>query len=214
MSSVAVSTAARDANSLDVREARRVYARLLRYAKPYWRLYLIGLIGTAMFATADLLTVWFVKTFMQDALALAQHPVLFAWLPLAVIGIFLVRGLGDYLANYFPARAGRYVIKAVRGQLFDHYLHLPTAQYDRESSALMLSRLTYNAELVASAATDSLVTIVRDSLTIAGNIAVVFYLNWRLALCAIVVAPANRLAGAQPQYPLSPLRHAHPELHR
>jgi len=178
-----------NANSLDVREARRVYARLLRYAKPYWRLYLIGLIGTGMFAAADLLTIWFVKTFLQDALSLAQHPVLFAWLPLAVIGIFLVRGLGDYLANYFPARAGRYVIKAVRGQLFEHYLNLPTAQYDRESSAMMLSRLTYNAELVASAATDSLVTIVRDSLTIAGNIAVVFYLNWRLALCAIVVAP-------------------------
>lgn len=192
MSGAAVSAVARDAssNAIDVRDARRVYARLLRYAKPYWRLYLVGLIGTTLFAAADLLTVWFVKTFLQDALALEQHPIVFRWLPLAVIGIFLVRGLGDYLGNYFPARAGRYVIKRMRGQLFEHYLRLPTAHYDRESSAMMLSRLTYNAELVASAATDSLVTIVRDSLTIVGNIAMVFYLNWRLALCALVVAPA------------------------
>jgi subfamily B ATP-binding cassette protein MsbA len=189
------SVPARDPNahSIDVAEARNVYARLLRYAKPYWRLYLIGLIGTAMFASADLLTVWFAKTFLQDALALAKHPVLFDWLPLAVIGIFLVRGLGDYLANYFPARAGRYVIKVVRGKLFEHYLALPTAQYDRDSSAAMLSRLTYNAEMVASAATDSLVTIVRDSLTIIADITVVFYLNWRLASWAIIVVPGIAL---------------------
>jgi subfamily B ATP-binding cassette protein MsbA len=178
-----------NAHSINVYEARAVYARLLRYAKPYWKLYLLGLLGTALFASADLLTVWFAKTFFQDALALRNHPVVWQWLPAAVIGIYVVRGLGDYGASYFPARAGRYVIKAVRRQLFEHYLTLPTAQYDRESSAIMLSRLTYNAELVAMAATDSLVTIVRDSLTIVGDITVVFYLNWHLAIWAIIIVP-------------------------
>ena len=194
MSTVAVSAIAREANSsrIDMREARSVYARLFRYAKPYWRLYLIGLIGTGMFASADLLTLWFVKTFLQDAQSfqsLRNHPVLFEWLPLAALGIFLVRGAGDYLSQYFPSRAGRYVIKNVRRDMFAHYLALPTAQYDRDSSGNMLSRLTYNTELVASAATTSLVTILRDTLTIMFNIGVVFYLNWRLAACAIVVAP-------------------------
>lgn len=192
MSSVAVSAVAREANSsrIDMREARSVYARLLRYAKPYWRLYLIGLIGTGMFASADLLTLWFVKTFLQDAQALEKHPLVFEWLPLMALGIFLVRGVGDYLSQYFPARAGRYVIKNVRRDLFAHYLALPTAQYDRDSSGNMLSRLTYNTELVASAATTSLVTILRDTLTIMFDIGAVFYFNWRLASCAIVVAPA------------------------
>ena len=69
----------------------------------------------------------------------------------ACIVIFLCAASGDYLANYFPAWVGRQVIKAIRGELFAHYLRLPTAQYDRESSAMMLTRLTYNAELVASA---------------------------------------------------------------
>ena len=184
-----VSARGSNAHSIDVYEARSVYARLLRYAKPYWKLYLLGLLGTALFASADLLTVWFAKTFFQDALALRNHPVVWKWLPAAAIGIYVVRGLGDYGASYFPARAGRYVIKAVRRQLFEHYLTLPTAQYDRESSAIMLSRLTYNAELVAMAATDSLVTIVRDSLTIVGDITVVFYLNWHLAIWAIIIVP-------------------------
>jgi subfamily B ATP-binding cassette protein MsbA len=181
---------ARAAAGVSVAEARHVYGRLLRYARPYWRLYVVGLLGTALFAFSDLLNVWFAKTFLQDAQALELHRAVLEWLPLGVVGIFLIRGSGDYLANYFPARAGRYVIKSMRSELFGHYLRLPTAQYDREASATMLARLTYNAELVAMAATDSLITIARDSLTIAFDIAVVFYLNWRLALCALLVAPA------------------------
>ena len=51
----------------------------------------------------------------------------------ACSAIFLVRGVGDYLANYFPSWVGRQVIKAIRGDLFAQYLRLPTARYDRES---------------------------------------------------------------------------------
>jgi ATP-binding cassette, subfamily B, bacterial MsbA len=97
--------------------------------------------------------------------------------------------VGDYLANYFPFWVGRQVVKAIRGELFAHYLLLPTAQYDRESSAVKLNRLTYNAEMVAAATTDSLTVMIRDSLAIMFNVGALFYLNWRLALCLMVAAP-------------------------
>ncbi len=81
------------------------------------------------------------------------------------------------------------MIRSIRADLFWHYLRLPTAQYDRESSAMMLTRLTYNTELVATATTDSLTSIIRDSLAVAFNVGMLFYLSWRLAICALVVAP-------------------------
>jgi subfamily B ATP-binding cassette protein MsbA len=65
--------------------------------------------------------------------------------------MFVLRGTGDYLATYFPGRVGRQVIKAIRSDVFAHYLHLPSAYYDQESSGVMLSRLTYNTEQVAEA---------------------------------------------------------------
>ena len=170
--------------------ARGVWRRLLRYAQPYTGMYLLGVLGMMMYAGTDLLTINFTKEYLQNSLALERNHALLQWLPFWVLGIFLFRGVGDYLATYFPFWVGRQVIKAIRTELFAHYLRLPTSTYDRESSGSMLSRLIYNAETVASATSDSLTVIIRDSLSIAFNIGALFWLNWRLAICALVVAPA------------------------
>ncbi len=173
-----------------VAQARQIYARLLRYAWPYRAMYLVGVVGMVLYASSDLITVFFTKTYLHDAIALQQHQIVLRWLPLGVLLIFLSRGVGDYLANYFPFWVGRQVIKSIRGELFAQYLRLPTAQYDRESSAVKLNRLTYNAEMVAAATTDSLTVMIRDSLAISFNVGALFWLNWRLASCLMVAAPA------------------------
>jgi len=177
------------ASAADLQRARSVYGRLLRYAKPYMGMYLLGVVGMIMYAGTDWITVYFVKTYLQNTLALQQNPRVLELLPLGVIVIFLVRGGGDYLASYFPSWVGRQVIKGIRNELFAQYLRLPTAQYDQESSATMLTRLTYNAEMVASATTDSLTVIIRDSLQIVIDICLLFWLNWKLAIYGLTVAP-------------------------
>ncbi len=173
----------------DTQQARRVYGRLLRYARPHIGMYLIGVLGMMLYAGSDLATIDFTKNYMSDVLTLEHNTRVLSLLPLGVILIFMVRGAGDYLANYFPSWVGRQVIKTIRGELFAHCLRLPTARYDRESTSVMLTRLTYNTELVASAATDTLTVIIRDSLAILINVAALFWLNWRLALFAVTVAP-------------------------
>jgi subfamily B ATP-binding cassette protein MsbA len=177
------------ASAADLQRARSVYGRLLRYARPYMGMYLLGVVGMIMYAGTDWITVYFVKTYLQNTLALQQNPRVLELLPLGVIVIFLVRGGGDYLASYFPSWVGRQVIKGIRNELFAQYLRLPTAQYDQESSATMLTRLTYNAEMVASATTDSLTVIIRDSLQIVIDICLLFWLNWKLAIYGLTVAP-------------------------
>ena len=77
---------------------------------------------------------------------------------------------------------GRRVIKAIRGDLFRHYLALPTRYYDREGTGHLLSRLTYNVEQVAEAVTKSITSLIRDTLTIVVLLSIVVYINWRLAL--------------------------------
>jgi len=176
-----------------VQRARSVYRRLLRYAWPYRGIYLVGVLGMALYAFTDFINVYFIRTYLSSALALQSNPQVLRWLPLGVLLIFLVRGVGDYLATYFPAWVGRQVIKAIRGDLFAQYLRLPTARYDQESSGVMLNRLTYNTEMVASSATDSLTVMIRDSLAILFNVGALFWLNWRLALVSMIAAPAISL---------------------
>jgi subfamily B ATP-binding cassette protein MsbA len=167
----------------------QVYRRLLRYAWPYRGQFSIGVLGMLMYAASTLLVAYLAKTFLNERL-LTQDPRVLIYLPLGAIVIFIVRGVGDYLGSYFPGRVGRAVIKAMRRDLFAQYLRLPTVRYDRESSGTLLTRLTYNTELVAQAATDSIIVIVRDSLTVAVLIAALFYLNWKLAAYSLIVAPA------------------------
>lgn len=188
----------------DVQRAGLIYLRLLRYARPYWRMYLIGVLGMAMYAGCDYLWARFSQIFIQNtvttrssphalihAVATTQlNPHVLTLLPLGILVIFLIRGVGDYLGVYFPAWVSRQVVKAIRGDLFAHYLRLPTAQYDRESSGPMLTRLIYHAEQLASAGTDSLTTIIRDSLTILLDIGLMFHYSWHLALFGLIAAPA------------------------
>ena len=77
----------------------------------------------------------------------------------------------------------------MRRDLFRQYLHFPARYYDRQSSATMLSRLTFNIEQVAEATTNSTGALIRDSLTIVLQIAWLFYLNWKLALFVVILAP-------------------------
>jgi subfamily B ATP-binding cassette protein MsbA len=84
---------------------------------------------------------------------------------------------------------GRQVIKSLRSELFAKYVTLPTAYYDRESTGQMLTRLTYNIELLAESVTNSATVLIRDSLTVAGVIVYLFYLDWQLTCVSLLVAP-------------------------
>ena len=176
------------APSLDTKDAVRIYRRLLRYAWPHWRMFLIGALGMALFAATNLAWAWFVREFLNDTF-IHRDPGVLVFVPAAIIGIFFLRGVGDYVSNFFPGWVGRQVIKAMRADLFAHYLRLPAAYYDRASTAQMLSRLTYNVELVAEAATNSITVLIRDSLSFLGLAVWLFYLNWRLAALAFAIAP-------------------------
>ncbi len=84
---------------------------------------------------------------------------------------------------------GRRVIKQLRGQLFERLLLLPISYFDRNASAIMLSRLIYNTEQVATVMTDSITTVIRESLTILALVCALFYYNWKLTAVVFIVGP-------------------------
>lgn len=169
-------------------DALAVYRRLLTYLRPHRRLFLVGVFGMALFAMTDAGFALFIKYFIRDTFVTPNPRAL--WLvPGALLVMFVLRGTGDYLATYFPGRVGRQVIKSIRSDVFAQYLHLPSAYYDQESSGLMLSRLTYNTEQVAEATTNSVKTIITDSITLVALIGWMTWLSWQFTLLVLVVAP-------------------------
>jgi subfamily B ATP-binding cassette protein MsbA len=168
--------------------AGAIYRRLLGYARPHWGMFMVGVLGMLMYASVSTITAWFVKNFLNAAFVEKNLTVL-RYVPPGIILLFLLRGVGDYLANYFPGWVSRQMTKTMRADLFAHYMRLPTAWYERESSGAMLSRLTYNIELVADAVTNSATVVIRDSITIISLLCYLFWLNWQLAIFAMLAAP-------------------------
>ena len=169
-------------------DARAVYKRLFQYAKPHWKMFSVGVFGAVLFSSTNAGLLWFIKKFLNETFV-SQNPGMLWFVPAAIIVLFFIRGVGDYISSYFPGYVGRQVVKSLRGELFAKYMHLPLSYYDRTSTAQMMSRLTYNIELVAEAATSSLVSLARDSLSFIAVLAYLFYLNWKLASIIILLAP-------------------------
>lgn len=173
---------------VEIADAAKVYRRLLGYARPHLGMFFIGVLGMALFAATDALLAVLVQRFLGGTFVNPDPRILWI-IPLGAVGLFLLRGIGDYVANYFPGHVGRQIIKTLRAELFAHYLRLPTRHHDNEASGAMLSRLTYNIELVAEATTNAVTVIIRDTLTIVGLIGMLLWYNWQLALFVLALAP-------------------------
>jgi ATP-binding cassette, subfamily B, bacterial MsbA len=165
-----------------------IYWRLLRYAKPYTGVFLVGVVGAVLFAASNGALAYLVKGFLNGAFVHPDPRIVWA-VPLGAVGLFTLRGIGDYVQSYFPSWVGRQVIKSLRRDVFSHYLRLPTAYLDQQQSGHLLSKLTNNIEMVAAAATTAAISLVSDSLSIVVLLGILFFMNWRLALFCIVVAP-------------------------
>ena len=169
-------------------DAWPVYRRLLKYATPYLGVFLIGVLGSVLFAGSNASLAYLVKRFLNGAF-LVKDPTVLWKVPLGVVVLFTLRGVGDYVQSYYSGWVGRQVIKGLRHDVFSHYLRLPTAYLDRQQSGHLLSKLTNNIEMVAAAATTAAISLISDSLTIVALLVTLFYMNWRLAVFCLIAAP-------------------------
>jgi subfamily B ATP-binding cassette protein MsbA len=165
-----------------------VYRRLLSYVRPYWWIFALALLGMAVDAGTQAGFAYLMKPLLDESFV-KKNPDVIAIVPPLIVVIFLARGVAGFLATYGMAAVGRHVIRDLRSQMFRQYLSLPTRYYDNASSGQMISRLTYNTEQVAQAATNAVTILVRDSLTIIALLGVMLYLSVTLTLTFLVVGP-------------------------
>ena len=172
----------------DQQSTKETYLRLLKYLQGHRGQFAIGVLGAMVFALASASFGQITKIFL-DGTFLDKDQRMLQWAPIGIVTLFILRGGGDFVQNYYMGLVGRSVIKKLRAQLFDRLLMLPISYFDRNASAIMLSRLIYNTEQVATIVTDSITTGFREALTIVGAIIWLFYLNAKLTLIVFVVGP-------------------------
>ncbi|MGB1580273.1 MAG: lipid A export permease/ATP-binding protein MsbA [Nevskiales bacterium] len=165
-----------------------VYKRLVHYSFQYWQIFALGIAGMVGFALADTSMAWLVKPLMDEGFV-NRDPTYIKYLPIALLGIFVLRGISGFTSSYCMAWVGRGVIRDLRREIFDKLLTLPVGYYDQSTSGKLISRLTYNVEQVANSVTSAVISVVKDGLTMIGLIGLMFYLSAKMAMLVFIGGP-------------------------
>jgi subfamily B ATP-binding cassette protein MsbA len=170
------------------KEDLRLYFRLLRYLKPHkWRMAAAILAMLGVSAITALLA-YLVKPVLDDVFFAKRETMLYLLPPLIVI-LYLIKGALSYTHNFQMSYIGNATVTRLRDELFASLQRQPLSFFDGEATGVLMSRLTYDVNLLQDAVTRVVTSFFKDSFTIIGLTAVIFYREWRLALMAMVVFP-------------------------
>jgi subfamily B ATP-binding cassette protein MsbA len=165
-----------------------LYLRLLRYVAPHKHVLIIALLGAMVVALTEPALPAIMKP-LFDGVFVDRDATVIRWMPLIIIGLFVVRGIAEYTASYCMAWVGNRLVMDLRTLMFARLLELPTPYYDEQASGNLISKLTYDVTQVTAAATSVLTVIFKDSLAIIGLLVWMFWLNWKLTLLSLIMTP-------------------------
>ena len=166
----------------------RLYLRLLKYLKPHkWRMAaaIVAMIGVSGLTA---LLAYLVKPVLDDVFFAKRENMLYLLPPLVVV-LYLVKGFFSYTHNFQMSYIGNATVTRLRDELFASLQRQPLTFFDGEATGVLMSRLTYDVNLLQDAVTRVVTSFFKDTFTIIGLSAVIFYREWRLALMAMVVFP-------------------------
>jgi subfamily B ATP-binding cassette protein MsbA len=165
----------------------RIYLRLLSYVRPYIWTFGLSTLGYIIFAATQPGFAKLMEYFIEGLEGRSEA--LIYYVPIAGLGLALLRGLGFYLGNYNLAKVSQRVVHDLRVDLFNNLLELPNRYVDHHNSGYLISKITYNVTLVTTAATDAIKVVIREGLTVIFLLLYLFWTNWKLTLVFLAVAP-------------------------
>jgi len=175
--------------------------------RPHWKALAAGLLAAIGEGTADLLQPWPLKIVFDNVLkarslqgpgwlnhlilstAGEDRVAILRWAAIAALAIAVVGALCSYAEKYLTSSIGQWVMHDLRRTLYSHVQRLSLSYHDHKQTGDLISRLTTDIDAIQSFIASGLLGGVIDSLTLAGMVGVMFYVNWRFTLIALSVAP-------------------------
>ena len=165
-----------------------LYSRLMRHVRPYrWEFF--SAVGAMILTAATEPFLPALLKPMLDKSFVHKDPHWMHWVPFMLMGLFLVRGVANFIAKFAMNWVGNKVVMDLRQHMFERLLHLPARYFDDHSTGELISKLVYDANQVMQASTTVLTNLVTDSFVVVGLMGWLVYLNWQLTSVTLLVAP-------------------------
>jgi len=165
-----------------------LYRRLLEFVKPYWR-HLAGAMVCMVFVSAATAGSAYLVKPVLDEIFFKKDLSMLKWIPLAIIGIFILKGVFDYGQAFLMSYVGQKIIADLREKVYSHIQSLSLSFFTKNPTGILMSRIMNDVGMVQGAVTDAVTGLLKDVFTVIGLVAVIFYRDWKLALIAMVVFP-------------------------
>jgi ABC-type multidrug transport system fused ATPase/permease subunit len=174
-----------------------------RLVRPHWRLLIVVAAAMLVETAMSLAAPWPLKIVLDSVLDGQPVPGGLSWLAgdapdrlsllnvaaVGTVAIALLQAVSAYAAAYYTVSIGQWIAHDLRQSVYAHLQRLSMAYYDKQRIGPLISTITDDINAVQDFASTSLLDIVMDSLMILGMLAVMFTLNWRFTLIALVMTP-------------------------
>ncbi len=170
--------------------SRVLYFRLLGYLRPYWKVALLSLVATIVLAATEPLFPALMKPLLDKGFAPENgfgHPLL---IPLGIVGVIILRSIFSFFSSYGFSWISNQVVTDIREEMYRRMVRLPLSYFQANASSVPLTKIAYDVNGVSSAATNVVVTVLRDGLGVVGLLLWLLWLNWQLTLVCFALIPA------------------------
>jgi ABC-type multidrug transport system fused ATPase/permease subunit len=164
----------------------RLFARLFAYTRPYRGRLLLSWLATAGYAAAGALLVAQMKPIFDEALIAGQDV---GRISIVIFALYTIKGACSYFSTTLVAAAGQRAVTDLRNRLYEHILKQSFAFLGRSSTGSLMSHITTDVERIQAAVSELAGDLLKEGLTILGLLAVLFYMDWRLALLSLLGMP-------------------------
>ncbi len=170
----------------------QVYRRLIGYSLGYWHYLALATVGLVISAMTQPFFAWGLQPLLDKAI-MQRDPDTIMWLPVGILGLFLLRGAAMFLSGYYIGMIGRQVTKTLRNQVFNQLLRMPVSFFENTQAGKLLAYVSYYIDQVANASIRGMTTLVQDSVTILGLLGLMLVYSWQLTLGILVIVPVIAL---------------------
>ncbi|BEH09762.1 MULTISPECIES: lipid A export permease/ATP-binding protein MsbA [Geobacter] len=164
------------------------FKRILHYSKPYWWRIVISMAASLCVGGTDAAIAWMVEPLLKKIFS-ERDMTIFILVPVALIIVFLFRGVARFLQGYYVQTAGQLAIQDIRNEVYRKQIGLPLRYFTDNPTGTLMSRIMSDVGQMQQGVANIVTSLLRDGVTAIGLLGVIFYRNWQLALITFIVLP-------------------------
>ncbi len=169
-----------------------LYKRLYHYLIGYWKIFIIAIIAMLVVAATGPAFAALIKPLINDGFV-EKNLQSMRWIPFAIVGLFFIRGLFNFINEYAMSYLSGHLVQRVREEMFAKIMRLPSVFFHENSSGRIVSRILNDANLMTDASFNAITILAKDGVTVLGLLGLLLYIEWKLTLVTLIAIPVMAL---------------------